>query len=97
MPRMRQHKDKHVEAALKYAESQGWTVELSRGGSAHPWATVKCPYNTQSCRNGVWCRFGVWGTPSRPEDFARRIMRAVDGCEVHRKRAAVRDAGEGSR
>lgn len=82
MPRRRRHHNKHIESALKYAESEGWTVESNRGGSAHPWATIKCPYNKKSCRNGMWCRFGVWGTPCNPEHFAKKIMQAVDKCEV---------------
>lgn len=97
MPGRKQHKNKHIETALKYAESQGWTVQPSHGGSAHPWATLKCPYNRTSCRGGLWCRFGVWGTPARPENLARAIVRAVDGCEVHRQRAAESGVGEGQR
>lgn len=88
MPSRKQHKNKHIESALKYAESEGWTVEPNSGGSSHPWATVKCPYNKKTCRNGMWCRFGVWGTPGNPEDFARRIIKAVDKCEAHKQEKA---------
>jgi hypothetical protein len=92
LPDRKQHKNKHIESALKYAELEGWTVELSTGGSAHPWATVKCPHNKKTCRNGIWCRFGVWGTPRNPEDFAKKIIKAVDNCEVRRQEKAKRAA-----
>jgi hypothetical protein len=84
----KRHTDKHIESALKHAEAEGWTVEISTGGAAHPWATVKCPYNRKTCRNGVWCQFGVWSTPSNPENFAKRIVGAVDKCEVHQQEKA---------
>lgn len=90
MSERKPHKNKHVEAALKYAESQGWSVVPTAGGSAHPWATVKCPYNKRTCRGGIWCLFGVWGTPASPEDFAKKIIKAVDKCEVHRQVKAGR-------
>lgn len=90
MPARKRHSSKHIESALKYAESQGWNVDLGMGGSAHPWATVKCPYNKKTCRNGTWCRFGVWGTPSNPEHFAKKIVKAVDNCEAHKQQKSRR-------
>ena len=92
MPDRKPHKNKHIESALRYAESEGWIVELAAGGSAHPWATVKCPYNKKACRNGMWCRFGVWSTPGNPENFAKKIIRAVDKCEVRKQERAKQDA-----
>lgn len=94
MPDRKQHKNKHIESALRYAESEGWIVEPTTGGSAHPWATVKCPYNKKACRNGMWCRFGVWGTPGNPESFAKKIIRAVDKCEEHKQERAKRGVQE---
>lgn len=93
MPRRKRHTDKHIESALKYAEASGWTVRVSTGGAAHPWAMVRCPYNNRTCRNGVWCQFSVWGTPINPESLAKRIVAAVDKCEVHQQEKA-RPAGE---
>lgn len=91
----KRHVNKHIETALKYAESEGWTVELNSGRSAHPWATMKCPYNIKTCRGGAWCRFGVWGTPTNPETFAKRIRIAVDKCEIHWHERAAQQLQEG--
>jgi hypothetical protein len=94
MPRRKRHTQKHIESALKYAEAEGWTVEDSTGGASHPWATLKCPYNSNTCRNGVWCRLSVWGTPADPERFAKQIISAVDKCEVHRREKQKRAGQE---
>jgi hypothetical protein len=90
LPQRKRHANKHIESALKHAEAEGWTIEIAKGGAAHPWATVKCPYNKKTCRNGTWCRFGVWGTPANPEYFAKKIRSAVDKCEVHKQKKAKR-------
>ena len=94
MSQRKRHANKHIESALRHAEAEGWTVELNTGGAAHPWATVKCPYNKKTCRDGTWCRFGVWGTPGSPENFAKKIIAAVDRCEMHKQEKAKRTAQE---
>jgi len=66
------HPNKHIEAAIRYAESLGWRVERSKG---HPWGYVLCPFST---REG--CRVGVWSTPKHPESHARQIIRDVELC-----------------
>lgn len=66
------HPDKHVEAAVSYAESVGWTVEISNG---HAWGRMYCP---ASLRGG--CIISVWSTPKNPFNHARRIRRDVDMC-----------------
>jgi hypothetical protein len=71
MPRPR-HPDKHIEKAVRYAESVGWTVEISNG---HAWGKLYCPFRS---RGG--CMVSVWSTPRNPENHARHIAREVDFC-----------------
>jgi hypothetical protein len=66
------HPDKHIERAVSYAESLGWTVKLSQG---HSWGFLLCP---QHSRDG--CRVGVYSTPRNCENHARQITRDVDLC-----------------
>lgn len=67
------HSTKEIEAAVKYAESKGWTVRISIKG--HAWGRLLCPLNT---REG--CQVAVWSTPKHSQDHAKDIMRAVDRC-----------------
>ncbi len=71
------HPNKEVEAALAYAESYGWRVELRKG---HAWGRLYCPYNDERCRCGEFCITSVWSTPRNPKAHARQIRRVVDGC-----------------
>jgi len=66
------HPDKHIEKAIQYAETVGWTVEMSRG---HAWGHLLCPFRS---RDG--CIVPVWSTPRNPENHARGIRREVDIC-----------------
>jgi hypothetical protein len=66
------HPDKHIEAAVRYAEGLGWRVRKSKG---HAWGRLLCPAGT---RDG--CIISVWSTPRDPENHARHIRRDVDGC-----------------
>lgn len=75
----RRHPDPHIEKALRYAESQGWRVEVL-GPRAHGWGKMYCPHNDPDCRCGEFCITVIWGTPKRPENHARQIRRVVDGC-----------------
>jgi hypothetical protein len=67
------HPNKHIEAAVQYAEEQGWEVQLSEG---HAWGRLYCPLRT---REGHI--ISVWSTPRKPEDHARFIRRKVDACD----------------
>jgi hypothetical protein len=72
------HPNKHIERAIKYAESLGWRVEMSKG---HAWGHLLCPRST---REG--CIVGVWSTPRNPEHHGRQLTRDVDLCP-HRNEA----------
>lgn len=67
------HPNKHIEKAIRYAESCGWTVELSSG---HAWGHLLCPLRT---RDG--CIVSVWSTPRNAEHHARHIRREIDRCQ----------------
>lgn len=70
------HPDKHIEAAVQYAETLGWRFELSNG---HAWGKLRCPLQA---RDG--CRISVWSTPRDAENHARHIRRELDHCPHHR-------------
>lgn len=66
------HPDKHIEAAVQYAESRGWRVQVSNG---HAWGRLFCPDGTPA-----GCIISVWSTPRKPQNHARHIRREVDRC-----------------
>lgn len=66
------HPNKHIEAAVAYAESKGWRVEMAQG---HAWGRMYCPH---ADRTG--CRVSVWSTPRVPEHHAGDLVRIVDKC-----------------
>lgn len=68
------HPNKHIEAAVAYAESLGWRVEKS-SGRAHCWGTLYCPRHD---RDG--CKVAVYSTPRVPENHARQLRSAVELC-----------------
>ena len=82
MPRTA-HPKKEVEEAIRYAETNGWRVEV---GGSHAWGPMYCPYNDVECRCGDFCIVSIWGTPKSPGNFARQLKRVVDNCTA-RKRA----------
>lgn len=71
------HKDKAIEAALAFAETQGWRIEPRSG---HAWGRMYCPYNDQECRCGEFCIVSIWSTPRNAENHARQLRRVVDQC-----------------
>ncbi|WP_202303854.1 hypothetical protein [Dryocola clanedunensis] len=75
----RAHPDKDIEAALTYAESQGWRV---LPGGAHCWGKMYCPWNDKTCRCGEFCISCIWGTPRSARNHARLIRRVVDKCSL---------------
>lgn len=75
------HPKKDVEAALRYAERNGWHVET---GGAHAWGKIYCPYTDRDCRCGEFCIVSVWGTPKNAVNHARALIRVVDNCCMHK-------------
>lgn len=67
------HPKKAVEAAVAYAETQGWRW---RKGAGHCWGRLMCE---RSDRGG--CQISVNSTPRNAEDHARGILRALKRCE----------------
>lgn len=66
------HPNKHIEAAVRYAESLGWRVQTSQG---HAWGRLLCPHRQ---RGG--CAISVWSTPRNPQAHADTIRRRVARC-----------------
>jgi hypothetical protein len=66
------HSKKQVEAVLKRAEAAGFRVETGR---AH-WGIIYCPGDV----DGHCPPFSVNGTPTNPDNEARRIDRFVARC-----------------
>ncbi len=73
------HPNKHIEAALRYAESKDWRV-VESGKSAHAWGKLYCPHDNPDCRCGEFCKLSIASTPRSPENHANMIIRRVDGC-----------------
>lgn len=69
----KKHKDKHVEAAIEYAESKGWRVVLNKRGYA--WGRLYCPHSDRS-----GCRQSVWSTPKSGENHAKTLIKLIDKC-----------------
>lgn len=79
MPR-RAHPKQDVESALRYAEQNGWRVEV---GGSHCWGKIYCPYNDRDCRCGNFCITSVWSTPKSATTHAKQLKRVVDNCTKH--------------
>jgi hypothetical protein len=69
---MARHPNKEIEAAVAYAERQGWSWHPVKG---HAWAKL---YYAHHDTDG--CKIFVWSTPRVPEHHARQIRREVDRC-----------------
>ncbi|UCR82965.1 hypothetical protein [Pseudomonas chlororaphis] len=77
------HPKKDIEMALRYAEWQGWRVEV---GGSHAWGKIYCPYNSEVCRCGEFCITSVWSTPKNLLQHARALCRVVDNCTLNQLR-----------
>ncbi|WZP01249.1 hypothetical protein EP7_005678 (plasmid) [Isosphaeraceae bacterium EP7] len=66
------YKNKHIEAAIRHAESRGWRVQV---GGSHAWGFLLCP---EASRDG--CDRAVLSTPTDPQGHARDILKSVDRC-----------------
>ncbi|MFZ4554795.1 MAG: hypothetical protein ACOYN8_00255 [Pseudanabaena sp.] len=76
----RSHSKSEIEAALRYAEQNGWRVDV---GGAHAWGKIYCPYNDKECRRGIFCITSIWSTPKNAGNHAKQIRRVVDNCTKH--------------
>ena len=76
------HPKAEIEAALRYAESHGWRVEV---GGSHAWGKIYCPYNDNECRCGEFCIASIWSTPKNTGNHAKQIKRVVDNCSTRKK------------
>ncbi len=67
----KEHPNKHIREALRYAEQNGWRV-VKAGPRAHVWGSMYCPL---AARQG--CSRNVFSTPTNPENHAKQLRRAV--------------------
>ena len=61
----RPHPKPEVEAALRYAEFEGWRIEP---GGSHAWGKMYCPYNDDDCRSNALLR--EWLLSKRPPEVS---------------------------
>lgn len=80
------HPDKEIEKAVRYAESLGWRVEISRG---HAWGRLFCPLATPD-----GCIINVYSTPRSGQNHARHIVKDVDHCPHCQRQMSIDEAGE---
>lgn len=76
----RVHPKSEIEAALQYAEANGWRIDV---GGSHAWGKIYCPYNDKECRCGTFCITSVWSTPKNAGNHAKQIRRVIDNCTGH--------------
>ncbi|MFK3660303.1 hypothetical protein ACI2I2_07220 [Scandinavium sp. NPDC088450] len=71
---MKEHPDKHIRAAIRYAESKGWHFTFG-GKSSHCYGRLMCgiPWHREHMMS-------VWSTPGNPQNHAYQIIRKVDSC-----------------
>jgi hypothetical protein len=75
----KRHPIKEIEAALRFAEAEGWVFRKAKS-SSHAFGVMRCPHNTKECRCGIYCQFSVWSTPKSPEAHARKIRKVIHRC-----------------
>lgn len=69
------HKDKHIQAAIDYAISQGWRL-VKGGGSSHCYAQIRCGNSEHGTH-----MMSIWSTPKNCENHAKQIRRKVNQCK----------------
>ena len=87
------HPKKEIEAAIRYAEANGWRVAV---GGSHAWGKLYCPYNDAECRCGEFCITSIWSTPRNPGNYARKLRRVVDNCAARKRLASSVDGASDS-
>jgi hypothetical protein len=63
------HSNKEIEAAVQFAESQGWRCHLARG---HAWGRLFCPHGQVG-----GCIVSVYSTPRHAFAHAKYIKREI--------------------
>ncbi|HBY1017458.1 TPA: hypothetical protein MIP50_18915 [Klebsiella pneumoniae] len=74
---MKIHPNKHIQAAIEHALSQGW-VWVSPGNSAHCFCRLRCGNPHGEHRDH---QMSVWSTPKNAENHAKQIIRKVGHCD----------------
>jgi len=73
MAKRPRHPNKEIEAAVAYAETQGWSwIKVS----GHAWGKA----SLRASATETDAPFFVWSTPRVPEHHARQIKRDIDRC-----------------
>jgi hypothetical protein len=75
MAKRPKHPNKEIEAAILYAEKNGW-VYKDTGKSAHAWGRLLCPLHA---REGH--QMSIWSTPRNANNHAQQLKRQVNKCE----------------
>lgn len=70
---MAKHPNKHIQAALVYAQQHGWEIVASVK-SAHAFCRLRC------LQGYTEHQMSVWSTPKNPENHAKQILRKVKEC-----------------
>ncbi|XBS70052.1 hypothetical protein ABK905_01670 [Acerihabitans sp. KWT182] len=71
---MKEHPNKHIHAAIKYALTRGWKFRASQG---HAFGRLCCGKPEH-----IKHQMSVWSTPKNPEHHAKQICRQVDRCFI---------------
>lgn len=69
---MKEHPNKHIQAAIEYALSKGWRFRKSHG---HAFCRLICGAQEHSEH-----QLSVWSTPCIPENHAKQLRRKIDNC-----------------
>lgn len=75
---MKEHPNKHIQAAIEYALDNNWKFRASRG---HAFGRLSC-----GVAGHTEHQMSVWSTPKSPELHAKQIIRQVDRCCLKDKR-----------
>ncbi|HEY0210189.1 hypothetical protein [Acerihabitans sp.] len=69
---MKDHPNKHIQAAIEYALSKGWRFRHSKG---HAFGRLTCgiPGHEEH-------QISVWSTPRIAENHAKQLRRRIDSC-----------------
>ncbi|MCT2387469.1 hypothetical protein [Erwinia pyrifoliae] len=70
---MKEHPNKHIQAAIEYAMDRGWRF---RPASGHAFGRLMCGIAEHQQH-----QMSVWTTPRVPEHHAAQIRRKVDSCQ----------------